>query len=193
MGKEKYIKILAWSRKKSKRVKVVREEVVNGRGSCSWLVFYRLREMGHVRWPAGEGERCKEPATRGEWVVGGCHTRKSWPASLFSLQFVQPPARPADVAFADIRGHLFYLISFHLFYFILRRSLGAELATVLGRAQWSSALTWPNVGPPTAGHRPSPRLQLVLVRSTLLLLQSMYLSFSFSSSSPSPLFSQCSS
>ena len=34
----------------------------------------------------------------------------------------------------------------------------------MGTSQWSSALTWPNVGPPTAGHRPSPRLQLVLVR-----------------------------
>ena len=70
-----------------------------------------------MRWPAGEGEQCKEPATRGGWVVGGCHTRKSWPASLFSLQFVRPPARPADVAFADVRGRLFILFLFHLFLF----------------------------------------------------------------------------
>ena len=43
-----------------------------------------------MRWPAGEGEQCKEAAARGEWVVGG------WPyKKVVACLVVQPSIRPA--------------------------------------------------------------------------------------------------
>lgn len=89
--KENYIKILAWSQKISKRVKVVREEVVNGRGSCSSLVFYRLREVGHVRVASWRGRAVQRSG--GTWGMGGRGLRPH--KKVVACLVVQPSIRPA--------------------------------------------------------------------------------------------------
>lgn len=86
-------------------------------GSCLLLAAGLLSTAGDwtCEWLVGQGEQCLDARKRrvepqGTWGMGARglrHTRKSWPASLISLQSIQPPARltgATDFTFTDVRG-----------------------------------------------------------------------------------------
>jgi hypothetical protein len=145
---------------------------VSGRVSPWPLVFCPLREVGHgggrlerASGAARDGAEYAQHVPRG-WSGAG-RTRKSWPASLSSLQRALPPATPAgppDMASTDVRGRL------NIFHNFL-----AQQQRAMGRHRPPHGPMW--VHGPSAGHRADPRLQLVLVRSTLLRAPSAYIPF----------------